>query len=280
MKIASYTRNGRTSFGIVTPDGIVDAPIATGRHDLALTEVLQNPAVLSDLSATAPTFAMDDVTLLPVVPDPGKIICVGINYMSHIQETGREIPRYPMLFVRWPSSQVGAEQAMICPAESESFDFEGELAVIIGRGGRRIPEQHALDFVAGYSCYNDGSIRDWQRHTSQFTPGKNFPSTGASGPWMVTVDEFGPVGPQVLTTRLNGEVVQQAPLSDMVFTIASLVSYCSSFTELCPGDIILTGTPGGVGAFREPQLWMREGDVVEVEIDGIGVLRNPVREEI
>jgi 2-keto-4-pentenoate hydratase/2-oxohepta-3-ene-1,7-dioic acid hydratase in catechol pathway len=154
------------------------------------------------------------------------------------------------------------------------------LALIIGKSGRRIPREKALDHVAGYSCYNDGSIRDWQRHTSQVTPGKNFASTGAFGPWMVTADEIQDVSSLTLTTRLNGIEVQKAVLSDLVFDVPSLISYCSTFCALAPGDVIVTGTPGGVGAYRKPPLWMKHGDVVEVEISQVGILRNPIRAEL
>jgi len=160
--------------------------------------------------------------------------------------------------------------------ESNKLDYEGELAVVIGQGGRRIPADKALDHVAGYSCYNDGSVRDWQAHTIQFSPGKNWPETGAFGPWLVTPDEFGPLGPQRLQTRLNGEVMQDAHLSDMIFPVPRLIEYISTFTPLNPGDVIVSGTPGGVGARRDPPVFMKEGDIVEVEIDGIGTLVNSI----
>ena len=208
-----------------------------------------------------------------------KIFCIGINYASHIAETGRPVPEKPVVFMRYANSQVGAGQPIIQPLESEQLDFEGELAVIIGRRGRRIPNAEALDYVAGYACYNDGSIRDFQRHSSQFGPGKNFPSTGAFGPWLVTSDEIPDPSALTLVTRLNGQVMQQAPISDLVFDVPALVAYCSSFTELVPGDVIVTGTTGGVGLFRQPPVWMKQGDVVEVEISGVGVLSNPVHSE-
>ena len=177
-----------------------------------------------------------------------------------------------MIFTRFANSQVGSGQPMIRPLESERFDYEGEMAVIIGKAGRRIAREAALAHVAGYACYNDGSIRDWQRHTSQFAPGKNFVGTGAFGPWMVTTDEIPDISKQTIATRLNGVEVQAAPISDLVFDVPALIAYCSTFTELVPGDVIVTGTTGGVGAYRTPPLWMKEGDVVEVEVSGIGVL--------
>ena len=184
-----------------------------------------------------------------------------------------------MIFARYPDSQVGHGQPMLRPRESVQLDFEGELAVVIGKVARRVPAARALDYVAGYSCYNDGSIRDWQRHTSQFTPGKTFPGTGGFGPWLVTTDEIPDPAKLTYETRLNGQVMQKAPLSDLVFDVPALVAYCSIFTTLNPGDVIVTGTTGGVGAFRKPPLWMKPGDVVEVEISGIGTLRNTIADE-
>ncbi len=216
---------------------------------------------------------------VPVVPDPDKILCVGINYMTHVKETGREIPTKPMFFTRFADSQTAHNASIIRPAASHKLDFEGELAVVIGRRARYVKAADAFEYVAGYSCYNDGSVRDWQRHTIQFTPGKNFPSTGGFGPWLVTADEVGDPSQLSLVTRLNGEVVQQAPLNDLIFDIASLIEYCSTFTVLRPGDVIITGTTGGVGAFREPPLWMKPGDIVEVEISKIGVLKNTIVDE-
>lgn len=220
-----------------------------------------------------------DIEFLPVLPDPGKILCVGLNYENHRKETGRAEVANPTIFVRFPDSQTGHGQAIRRPRESTRLDYEGELAIVIGTGGRRIAAKHAVAHIAGYGCYNDGSIRDWQAHTIQFTPGKNFPGTGAFGPWLVTPDEFGDPRDQRLQTRLNGQVMQDAVLADMIFPIARLIEYCSTFTPLAPGDVIVTGTPGGVGAKRDPQVFMKPGDRVEVEIDGIGVLSNPIADE-
>jgi 2-keto-4-pentenoate hydratase/2-oxohepta-3-ene-1,7-dioic acid hydratase in catechol pathway len=214
-----------------------------------------------------------------VIPNPDKILCVGINYVDHQRETGRDKTEYPVLFTRFANTQVGHRQPLIRPRASEKFDFEGELAVVIGRSGRHIPESDALSYIAGYACYNDGSVRDWQRHTTQFTPGKNFVGTGAFGPWLVTADEATGVADAAISTRLDGEEVQRARTSELVFGIRELIHYISTFTELAPGDVISTGTPGGVGAARKPPLWMKPGDMVEVEIEGIGVLRNTVAAE-
>jgi 2-keto-4-pentenoate hydratase/2-oxohepta-3-ene-1,7-dioic acid hydratase in catechol pathway len=227
-------------------------------------------------SASGVRVAIDEVRWLPVIPEPTKIICVGLNYEKHRRETGRGVMSNPTLFTRFADSQTGHLREIVLPPESDQLDFEGELAVVIGTGGRRIPEERALDHVAGYACYNDGSIRDWQAHTIQFTPGKNWPETGSFGPWLVTPDEIGPLGPQRIQTRLNGTVMQDATLSEMIFSVPRLIAYISTFTVLSPGDVIVSGTPGGVGAKRDPQVFMKEGDRVEVEIDGVGLLVNNI----
>jgi 2-keto-4-pentenoate hydratase/2-oxohepta-3-ene-1,7-dioic acid hydratase in catechol pathway len=231
-------------------------------------------------TAGLPRHALDTVTFLPPIPNPDKIICVGLNYLTHILEGGREPPKQPTIFTRWANSQVGHGQPIIRPNASVTLDFEGELAVIIGQRCRHVPEADAMTVIAGYSCYNDGSVREWQRHSSQFGPGKNFPSTGGFGPYLVTADEAGDVTHASLVTRLNGEEMQRATTDDLVFTIPKLIAYCSTFTQLVPGDVIITGTTGGVGAYRQPPLWMKPGDVVEVEISGVGLLRNPVTQEV
>jgi 2-keto-4-pentenoate hydratase/2-oxohepta-3-ene-1,7-dioic acid hydratase in catechol pathway len=216
---------------------------------------------------------------LPVIPNPDKILCIGLNYETHRVETGRSEVENPTVFGRFANSQTGHLANIIRPRVSKDLDFEGELAVIIGRPGRHIARKDAVDHIAGYACYNEGSVRDFQRHTHQFTPGKNFPETGAFGPWMVTPEEAGDLAPLRLQTRLNGEVVQEATISQMIFDIPRQIEYCSSFTRLEPGDVIVTGTPGGVGSRRTPPLWMKPGDIVEVEIDRIGLLRNGIADE-
>jgi 2-keto-4-pentenoate hydratase/2-oxohepta-3-ene-1,7-dioic acid hydratase in catechol pathway len=281
MKVASFTIAGTASYGIVTDKGVIDA----GRRLAAfatLKTLLAKGSLgeLKKLAGETPDYALKDVALLPTVPDPDKIFCIGVNYATHLAESGHPTPPHPMIFTRFANSQVGHGQPMIRPLESERFDYEGEMAVVIGKAGRRISREAALGHVAGYACYNDGSIRDWQRHTSQFAPGKNFAGTGGFGPWMVTTDELTDVSKQTLITRLNGVEVQKAPISDLVFDVQALIAYCSTFTELAPGDVIVTGTTGGVGAYRTPPLWMKGGDVVEIEISGIGILRNPVKDEV
>jgi 2-keto-4-pentenoate hydratase/2-oxohepta-3-ene-1,7-dioic acid hydratase in catechol pathway len=260
----------------VADTGIIDCT----RESPSLRTAIASGIDMSKLAARNPDFKLADVAFAPTIPDPDKIICVGLNYKSHIAEVGREPPAYPMIFTRFANSQVGHDQPMLRPRVSDNFDFEGELAVIIGKRGRSISRSQALDHVAGYSCYNDGSVRDWQRHTSQFTPGKNFAQTGGFGPWMVTADEMGEIGRQRLETRLNGEVMQKTTLDDLLFDVPAIIEYCSTFTELVPGDVLVTGTTGGVGVARKPQLWMKPGDVVEVEIDGIGTLRNTIAQDL
>jgi len=207
-----------------------------------------------------------------------KILCVGVNYRPHIEEMGREIPEYPVVFVRFPGSLVGDGEALLRPRVSEQFDFEGELAVVIGKPARHVSKDDAYDYIGGYCCFMDGSVRDWQRHTGQFTAGKNFERSGAIGPVVPASDVQDPSALQ-LTTRVNGKVMQEGRIADLVFAIPTLVEYCSTFAELQPGDVIATGTPGGVGAARKPPVWLRDGDSVEVEIPGLGVLRNPVEDE-
>ena len=208
-----------------------------------------------------------------------KIFCVGVNYLPHIKEMGRERPPFPVLFVRFADSIVGHEQPLIRPRASVQFDYEGELAVVIGKTARHVPRARAYEYVAGYSCFNDGSVRDFQRHTIQWTPGKNFHRSGSFGPWLVTSDEQPDPARMQLTTRLNGEVVQNESVGELCFDVPQLIEYCSTWTQLAPGDVIVTGTPGGVGAGRTPPLWMKAGDSVEVDISGIGVLRNDVVDE-
>ncbi|HSG97502.1 MAG TPA: fumarylacetoacetate hydrolase family protein [Woeseiaceae bacterium] len=207
-----------------------------------------------------------------------RILCVGVNYRPHIEEMGREVPEYPVVFVRFPSSLVGDGEAIVRPAVSGKFDFEGELGVVIGKEAHRVSRARALDYVAGYCCFMDGSVRDWQRHTTQFTPGKNFDRSGAIGS-ITSADAIPDPSTLELTTRVNGQVMQSASVSELVFDVPYLIEYCSTFMTLRPGDVIATGTPGGVGAARTPPVWLKAGDIVEVEISGIGTLTNPVCDE-
>jgi 2-keto-4-pentenoate hydratase/2-oxohepta-3-ene-1,7-dioic acid hydratase in catechol pathway len=229
-----------------------------------------------EAAASAPLLAMDAVTLLPVIPDPSKIICCGLNYDEHRIESNNPERGYPTLFVRFADSQTAHGAPVEHPAETAKLDYEAELAVVIGRGGRRIARDAAWAHVAGYSCYNDVSVRDWQKHSLQMTPGKNFPTTGPFGPWLVTRDEIDDLDSLTIRSRLNGEVMQDAHLGDMIFGIPQLIEYISTFTPLSPGDVILTGTPGGVGLRRDPPVFMKPGDRIEVEIEKIGLLSNPI----
>ncbi len=281
MKFVTFMRSGNESFGVVDGDDVLDIGGVLGGKYADLRSLIANET--QDLVASAVEGAdrhsLSGVKLLPPIPNPGKIICVGLNYESHRKETGRPEVSFPTLFTRFANTQIGHGEAIWRPSESIQLDYEGELAVVIGRGGWKIPEDVALEHVAGYSCYNDGSIRDWQRHTSQFTPGKNFRHTGPFGPWLVTRDEIPDPSVLTLTTRLNGKVMQHATTDLLIFTIPVLINYISRFTCLETGDVIVSGTPGGVGFKRDPQVFMKPGDVVEIEISSIGVLSNPVEAE-
>ncbi len=274
MKFASFQHAGRDGWGLV--QGGMVADLSGVFPDLKAAIAADGLAFAASKAAHAPEYAVSAISFAPVIENPGKIICIGLNYADHIQETGRSDSEFPVIFTRFANSQSGHLQPLICPKNSTEFDYEGELALVIGTPGHHISRENALAHVAGYSCYNDGSIRDFQRHTHQFVPGKNFPGTGGFGPYLVTPDEVGPLGKQRLVTRVNGMVVQNAALELMVFNVSRLISYCSSFTRLEAGDVIVTGTPGGVGARRNPPLWLKAGDVVEVEIDNVGLLRNEV----
>ena len=277
MKLISYFHAGKPGFGIVKGQGIVALAERTGQP--SLKRALDRMGSLSAHANETPDLRLDEITYAPPIPRPDKILCVGLNYLKHMAETGRDRPHRPMLFTRFANTQVGHGQPLLRPRVSEKLDFEGELAFVIGKKGRHIAETDALSHVAGYACYNDGSVRDWQVHTPQFTPGKNFPSTGGFGPWLVTPDEVPGIAHATLITRLNGQEVQRSSTDDLIFGIPALIAYISEFTELVQGDVVITGTPSGVGGFRKPPLWMKPGDVVEVEIEGIGVLRNPVAAE-
>ncbi|MDB5618183.1 fumarylacetoacetate hydrolase family protein [Tardiphaga sp.] len=280
MKFVSFEANKVARFGAVKGEGIVElGPLLKDRGITSLRQLIAADAM--DLAKqlveqNAPDWKFGDVEFLPVIPDPGKIICIGLNYRDHVQETGRTVTENPSIFTRYPESQVGHLQPIVKPLESDHFDYEGELALVIGKGGRRISEDRALAAIAGYACYNEGSIRDWQRHTSQFVAGKTFARTGSFGPWLVTADEIPDPSKLSLETRLNGQIVQKSTTDLLITGIPALIRYCSTIMTLEPGDVIVTGTPGGVGAKRTPPLWMKHGDIVEVEISGIGILRNPV----
>ena len=279
VKLASFRVADRDSYGAVMDDGVAEASKAFRQRFAHLREVLEAGATfeLAD-NLEKDRLPADELEFLPPVTRPDKILCVGVNYRPHIAEMGREVPEYPVVFVRFPGSLVGHDRPILRPAVSGQFDFEGELAVVIGRRARHVSRDAALEYVGGYCCFMDGSVRDWQRHTMQFTPGKNFEDSGAMGPCIVTADEIPDPSVLELTTRVNGEVMQQGRVAELVFDIPALVEYCSTFAQLLPGDIIATGTPGGVGAARTPPAWLKDGDVVEVDIAKVGLLRSPVRD--
>lgn len=283
MKLLSFVHQGRETWGAVVGDGVVDLGRALPQYP-TLADYIAAGAYLqaaADVQGRAIDAKLADLTFLPVIPRPEKIICAVRNYMDHHQEVlaagmHRELSEQPPIFLRVWRSQCAHNQPIVRPNVSESLDWEGELAVIIGKGGRDIPEDQAFEHVAGYACYNDGSVREWQFHAKQIASGKNFESTGGFGPWMVTADEIAPDRQLKLEVRLNGEVVQSSHTGHMIFSIPKLINYASTIFTLVPGDVIATGTPAGVGWSRKPPKFMKPGDVCEVEIEGIGTLRNPI----
>ncbi len=280
MRLASFQTGDHRSYGVVDGTMLREADKAFRVRYPDLRAAI-TAGKLDELAASTSgaTHAIDGVRLLPPIPNPDKVLCVGVNYRPHIEEMGRKVPDYPVVFVRFPGSQTGHGQELIRPALSEQFDYEGELAFVIGKRARHVTKADALNYVAGYCCFMDGSVRDWQNHTPQFTAGKNFATSGSMGPWLVTSDEIPDPSVLTLTTRLNGEIMQEGRVADLVFDIPRLIEYCTSFAELLPGDVIATGTPGGVGAARTPPRWLKAGDQVEVDIPGVGLLANPVADE-
>jgi 2-keto-4-pentenoate hydratase/2-oxohepta-3-ene-1,7-dioic acid hydratase in catechol pathway len=282
MKLLSYLHDGREGWGVVIGDGVAPLAARTGHATLAdfiaSADYARRDALVAGLQ---PELPLATLQFLPVIPRPEKIVCAVRNYMDHHQEVlaagmQRELSEQPPIFLRVWRSQTAHGAPIVRPKVSDSLDWEGELAVIIGRGGRDIPEDKAYEHVAGYSIYNDGSVREWQFHAKQIASGKNFESTGGFGPWMVTADEIEPGRALKLETRLNGEVVQSSHTGHMIFPTPKLIAYASTIFTLVPGDVIVTGTPAGVGWSRKPPRFMKPGDVCEVEIEGIGVLRNPI----
>ena len=284
MKFISYrTGDGQASYGILRGDDeVVDLGRRLGQQAATLKALVatgQAAALASPHASAAADHRLANLTLLPPIPDPQTIACVGHNYEEHRVETQRDPTQHPSIFLRVAESLQGAGQPLVMPIESAQLDYEGELAVVIGKAGRRIAEADAWDHVFGVACFNDGSVRDWQHHTRQFIPGKNFPGTGAFGPALVTLDELPADRVLPLTTRVNGEQVQHATTDQMIFPIPVLLAYVSTFVTLAPGDVIVTGTPGGVGVKRNPQRFLKPGDTVEVEIGSVGRLVNQVRKE-
>jgi 2-keto-4-pentenoate hydratase/2-oxohepta-3-ene-1,7-dioic acid hydratase in catechol pathway len=282
MKFLSFEIDGRASYGLLRGEEIVDLGKRLGERAPTLMALLASGEPLAEASRHATATAdhrLSELRLLPVIPNPKTIACVGHNYEEHRLETQRDPTAHPSIFFRHPESLQASGQPLLRPLESTQLDYEGELAIVIGRPGRRIGEDRAWEHVAGVSCFNDASVRDWQHHTRQFGPGKNFAGTGGFGPYLVTLDELPDDRVVELSTRVNGQVVQHASTDQMIFPIPRLIAYVSTFMTLVPGDVIVTGTPGGVGVKRTPPLWLQPGDLVEVEISSVGCLANTIEVE-
>ena len=278
MKLLSFAADGKNWFGALRDDGVVTLNDKVAQPNLRAALAAGAIDKMRDIARrAAPDRKLSAIKFLPVIPRPGKILCAGINYRSHAAEMARELPKQPSMFIRFADTLVGHIGELIRPRVSDHFDFEGELALVIGKGGRHIAAERALEHVAGYTCFVDGSVRDYQKFS--VTSGKNFPGTGPLGPWLVTRDEIPDTGRLTLTTRLNGKEVQHATTDLLIYSIPQIIAFCSDFTVLAPGDVISTGTPEGVGHGRKPPLWMKAGDTLEVEITGIGVLRVQVVDE-
>jgi 2-keto-4-pentenoate hydratase/2-oxohepta-3-ene-1,7-dioic acid hydratase in catechol pathway len=279
MALISFLVEGRASYGISLDDGVFDLGARIGSLFPDLASFLE-AAGRGDLGLVPKPSIVDyrngEFVYLPVIPKPAKVLCVGLNYQGHRKETGRTETAHPAIFTRFADSLIGQNAAIVLPPNSSSLDYEGELAVVIGKAGFRVSERCAMELVGGYSIFNDATIRDWQHHTHQFTPGKNFPETGAFGPALLTPEEAGSLDEKRIETRVNGKVEQEAVLGDMIFSVASVIAYVSGFTALKPGDVIAMGTPGGVGFKRTPPLFLKDGDCVEVSIAGLGTLTNMV----
>jgi 2-keto-4-pentenoate hydratase/2-oxohepta-3-ene-1,7-dioic acid hydratase in catechol pathway len=273
MRLVSFRHANAAKIGAVVEGGILDLSSRSPSGWTSLREAIAAKA-LTELAAMArssgPDLKFEEVELQPVIPDPGKILCIGLNYKSHVGEMGRELPTSPSVFSRFTDTLVAPGGDMVRPRASIAFDFEGELAIVIGERCRHVSRAGALSVVAGYTCFVDGSVRDFQKHST--TAGKNFPATGPLGPWLVTADTLPDPQSLELTTRLNGKVVQHDTTDHMIFDVGAIIEYLSTVTTLEPGDVIATGTPDGVGAGRKPPLWMKAGDKIEVEISGIGTL--------
>ncbi|RDK08116.1 fumarylacetoacetate hydrolase family protein [Cupriavidus lacunae] len=274
MKLVRYRHNGTNSWGVLE-DGLV-APMAGAWATMPEALAEGGESIARAMHAVTARIAVSDLVLLKPVEQGVRIFCIGLNYAGHVAETAREAPQFPSVFLRTHESLVGPGDTIVLPLASSRFDFEAELAVVIGVGGRRIRMEDADKHIAGYTCMGEHSVRDFQRHNAQVTPGKNFDGSGAIGPWITTADAVpDPASLQVLG-RLNGNSVQQGHIGDLIYPIARLIAYISEFTSLRPGDVIATGTPAGVGATRVPPLFMTEGDRFEVEIPGVGSLVNLV----
>lgn len=280
MKLASYKADGKESFGVVVGDGVVSLNDKMGGKYAGLKELIAAGAfdeAAKALQGAAPDHDLSSIEFLPVIPNPGKIICIGINYKAHAAEHGETDMVKPNIFIKFTDCLSAHEGQMMRPKVSEQFDYEGELAVIVGKAGRYIEPKDALSHVAGYTCFCETSVRDFIKES--LITGKNFPNCAPLGPWLVTADEIPDPSKLHLTTRLNGKVMQDSGTDMLMHGVPELITYISRFTPLSPGDIISTGTPEGIGAKRDPQVWMKAGDVLEVEISDIGTLRGHVADE-
>lgn len=288
MKLVCFRRYGKIRYGAVKDDRVIDL---TARLGVSFPDIIAFIAqdglrvARNVLAQEQGDYRYEELELAPVVPNPGKIMCVGLNYHDHIEEADRSIadlkkPTLPMMFARWPESLTAHRQPIIRPKVSLTLDFEAELLVVMGRDtGRHLPAGKALEHVFGYACMNEACVREYQRHSSQITPGKNFESTGATGPWLVTADEIPDPMNLEVEMRLNGEVMQHANTHQMIHSIPAVIEYITRWTPLKPGDLIATGTMGGVGFARTPPIFMKPGDIAEVSISGIGTLRNTIEDE-
>ncbi|MEE2998816.1 MAG: fumarylacetoacetate hydrolase family protein [Pseudomonadota bacterium] len=285
MKIASFKKDGVASYGVVVDNGIIDLGVRLGEKFPALIDNLRANAIdeiRQIIEGKTPDFSLDDVTLQIPVTSPEKIICIGVNYGNRNNEykDNSDAPKYPSVFLRTPGSFVGHNQDILRPPESEQLDYEGEIVLVIGKGGRRIKEENYLQHIAGLSIMNEGTIRDWLRHGKfNVTQGKNFASSGSIGPWMITTEEVGDLEQLSIQTRVNNEVRQEDSISNMIFKFPYLLSYLSTFFELKPGDLIATGTPVGAGARFDPPIWLKPGDLLEIEVPKVGNLRNTFADE-
>ena len=281
MRLASFSAAGHEGFGIVTDDGIIELTGRLSGRQQTLQDVLEAGVLeeAAQIAAEADSdYGFEDVEWRLPIPDPEKIYCVGQNYAAHITEMGYELPEHPSIFARFPRTFVPHQGSMIMPSHSEHFDYEGEMTIVIRSEARHVSEADALDYVAGYTICNDGSVRDWQARGPQVAPGKNWEFSGMLGPWITTSDEAGDPANMALTTRINGEIRQQGNTSDLVFSAAHLVSYISTFITLMPGDMITTGSPAGVAVGFDPPKWLKPGDHVEIEIETLGTLSGEVIE--
>lgn len=281
MKLISYSKNGNEGFGALSGEHVVDLTGLKGAATLrALLEADGLGAAREKLAAGAAAFKLADCTLLPPITNPSKVLCVGINYVEHAAEAGRTVGQYPVIFQRYADTLIGHGATMLKPKVSEKFDYEGELAVVIGKGGGHISKDDAMAHVAGYSCFNDASARDWQFHTHQYGMGKNFRTSGPFGPWLLTADEVPDYRKLRIRTLVNGQELQNDTPAKLAFDVPHLISYISHALDWRPGDVLATGTPSGIGFKRNPPILLKDGDTVDIVIDGLGTLSNPVRDEV